>query len=302
MRMIRKRRLPPLQSLRVLEALYQTGSVTRAADYLNVTHSAVSHQIRQLEEWSGRTMVRRVGRQSRLTEEGESLARVAREGFDAIRHEIDRLPLRSKKPVSIAALPIVAAEWLVPRIPDLLHGNQELSVHLSYALSDRPQQPEPDIVVSFAQRGVLDSEAFPLISGEAAPVCAPDLLDQAGNDPEKVLRHGPHLFDEDLRMWRDWKEAADLHFNPDSTPQIYLEGSSLLKASALAGLGVAICRLAFVEKELASGRLVQLSTVTMDQDWIYFVRSNPLRRTDVKVAEVLAWLRTQAPSHVCLQE
>ncbi|MEP3276079.1 MAG: LysR family transcriptional regulator [Stappiaceae bacterium] len=295
--MSRKRRLPPLQSLRVLEALYQTGSVTKAADYLNVTHSAVSHQIRQLEDWTGRSMVRRVGRQSRLTEEGESLARVAREGFDAIRHEIDRLPLRSKKPVSIAALPIVAAEWLVPLIPELLHNNNELSIHLSYALSDRPQQPEPDIVISFAQKGALDSDSFVLFSGEAAPVCTPTFLTNTDRDREGALRLGPHLYDEDLRMWRDWKEAAGPDFNPDSTPQIYLEGSSLLKASALAGLGVAICRLAFVQSEISSGELVQLSDVTTDRDWVYFVRSNPLRRTDTKVAEVLDWLRTK--SRVC---
>lgn len=292
--MANTRRLPPLHSLRVLEALYLTGSVTRAANHLNVTHSAVSQQIRQIEAWSGRTMVRRVGRQSRLTEEGESLARVAREAFDAIRHEVDRLPLRTRRPVSIAALPIVAAEWLMPRLPDLLQSDTDVSVHLSYALSDRPLQSEPDIAILFGLRESLGPDDLPLMSGDAAPVCAPAFFERYGQDPMQTLQFGPHLHDEDLRMWPDWMDAADLRPNAEAPqPQIYLEGSSLMKSAALAGHGIALCRLALLQEDLRAGRLVQLSTVTTDRDWVYFARSNATRRTDTSVASVLAWLAAE---------
>ncbi len=299
--MAHTRRLPPLHSLRILEALYLTGSVTRAANHLNVTHSAVSQQIRQIEQWSGRTMVRRVGRQSRLTEEGESLARVAREAFDAIRHEVDRLPLRSRRPVSIAALPIVAAEWLMSMLPDLLEKDADVSVHLSYALSDRPLQPEPDIAILFGLRDTLGPDDLPLLAGDAAPVCAPALLDRYEGDPARALMRGPYLHDEDLRMWPDWMEAAELRPNADAPqPQIYLEGSSLMKSAALAGHGIALCRLALMRDDLAHGRLVQLSGVTTDGDWIYFARSNAARRTDTSVASVLSWLEARAAEEVML--
>ena len=289
------RRLPPLHALRALEALHLTGSVTRAAEYLNVTHSAVSHQIRQLEEWSGRAMVRRVGRQSRLTEQGESLARVARESFDAIRHEVDRLPLRSRRPVSIAALPIVAAEWLMPRLPDLLESHPEVSMHLSYALSDRPRQPEPDIAILFGLADGLGPEDLPLLAGDAAPVCAPALFEKYDQDPEKTLQLGAHLHDEDLRMWPDWQHAAGLRPNAEAPqPQIYLEGSSLLRSAAIVGHGIALCRLALLEEDLSANRLVQLSEITTDREWVYYARSTAARRTDASVAAVLSWLETRA--------
>lgn len=299
--MAHARRLPPLHSLRVLEALYLTGSVTRAANHLNVTHSAVSQQIRQIEEWSGRTMVRRVGRQSRLTEEGESLARVAREAFDAIRHEVDRLPLRTRRPVSIAALPIVAAEWLMPMLPDLLVDNADVSVHLSYALSDRPLQSEPDIAILFGLRESLGPDDLPLLAGDAAPVCAPAFFRNFDCDPIRALQFGPFLHDEDLRMWPDWMDAAELRPNSEAQqPQIYLEGSSLMKSAALAGHGIALCRLALLRDDFRNDRLVQLSTVTTDRDWVYYARSNAARRTDASVASVLSWLEAKAVVEVSL--
>jgi len=293
--MTKTRRLPPLHALRALEALYLTGSVTRAADYLNVTHSAVSHHIGQIEKWSGRVMVQRVGRQSRLTEEGESLARVAREAFDAIRHEVDRLPLRTQRPVTIAALPIVASEWLMPQLPGMLRKNPEISVHVSYALSDRPLQPEADIIIAFGRRETLGPEDFALLPGEAAPVCSPDFLKKCGNDPERALLDGPHLHDEDMRIWSDWMDAAALNPAGGMThAQIYVEGSSLLRIAALEGHGVAICRLALVQKDIERNRLVQLSPITSDHDWVYFVRSNALRRADASVGAVLSWFAAGA--------
>ncbi len=291
-----RRRLPPLRALRALEALHLTGSVSHAADRLAITHSAVSHQIRLLETWLGRALAHRVGRHTRLTEEGESLARVTAEAFDTIRHEIDRLPLRSRRPITVAALPIIATEWLLPRLPALTAAlGGPASLHLSYAHSDRPLRPEPDMTILFARHDALAPEDVPLLPGDAVPVCTPAFLARFAGNAESALAAGPFLHDEDLRLWRDWFDASGcataLSADP---PQLFVEGSSLLRAAALEGLGIALCRRALITRDVAEARLVVLSAVATDTDWSYVLRVSAARRGDRHVDAVAEWLAAVA--------
>ncbi|MEM9427887.1 MAG: LysR family transcriptional regulator [Pseudomonadota bacterium] len=283
------RRLPPLTALRVLEAIHETGSVVAAARRLSVSHSAVSHQVKQLEAWVGRPLFVRRGRSLALTAAGESLAGVVNEAFDSIRHELDRLPVRDARTVTVSALPAVATRLLLPAVPDFAARHPDIALHLALAHADRPVTPAPDIEIGFKPREALLEGEVELLPGNAAPVAAPALLARTGS-AARLLAEGPFLADEDLRMWRLWADANP-HSATQTTPPLVLEGAFLLQEAALAGLGVAFCRTAFMEGDLAEGRLIRLSDREIDADWCYLLRTAHGRRADPDVALVVAWLR-----------
>ena len=293
-------RLPPLQSLRALEALHLGKSVMGAAELLNVTHSAVSHQIRVLEGWSGQALVRRDGRRTALTAAGESLAQIVHQSFDAIRHEMDRLPLRSHRPVTVAALPIIAADWLVPRVPALLEEHPGIVLHIAYAIADQPASPEADLTILFSEAGGVPPGAQPLLSGEAVAVCSPDCLARHPIASDDDLRQASLLHDEDQRMWSQWFAAAGVEFpGAGGSHRLFLEGSSLFCAAALAGHGVALCRRALIGKHLEAGRLVQVSPTTIDADRCYYLSPPRTESGDPSVETVAAWLLAQAAAGRC---
>jgi len=287
------RRLPSLNALRALEAVRETGSVSAAARRLSVSHSAVSHQMKQLEEWIGRPITVRRGRSVAFTEAGESLARVVHDSFDAIRHEIDLLPLRFARAVSISALPVIAEEVLLPNLAQFRSAHPQISLHVSLAQTDRPKTPAPDVEILFRKRDRLLPDEVVLFPGDAVPVCTPDLLRAAGGDPVTAVRNGPLVADEDSRMWTRWLAEAGEGWTPENAARtIYLEGSFLLQKAAMHGIGVAICRRATITRAVQASGLICLSDLAIDQDWAYTMRVATGREVEPEVQIVTAWLRS----------
>ncbi|QBX99339.1 LysR family transcriptional regulator [Rhodophyticola sp. CCM32] len=289
--MARTRRLPPLNGLRVLEAIRETGSVTAAAKRLTVSHSAVSHHVKQLEAWVGRPLFARRGRTIALTEAGESLAGVVHSSFDAIRHELDRLPIRFERSVSLSVLPIIAETVVLPQMHHFTTLHPGISLHISLAQTDRPKTPAPDIELLFSEHSRMLPEETVMLPGTAVPVAAPALLDRAGGDPVHLLEQGPFIADEDFRMWQRWRDLAADQITPsDYAPQLILEGSFLLQKAALNGLGAAICRTATIQADLDRGALVRLSEIRIDENWSYTLRLAPQRANEPAVWAVRDWL------------
>jgi DNA-binding transcriptional LysR family regulator len=287
------RRLPPLTALRTLEALHLTGSVTGAAQWLRVSHSAVSHQIKLLEEWSDTPLFLRHGRITTLSDAGQSLATIAHGAFDAIRHEIDRLPLRRYRPVSVAALPIIATQLVLPHMTAFLSTTPGLRVHLSLALTDRPTNPAPDLEIKFVRRAALMASDMALLPGDAVVACAPQVLARFGGDWALLLREAPLIHDEDLRMWPAWHEmTGQVRAEGAGDAQMILEGSGLIHAAVLGGLGVGFVRRALVGHDITAGRLCVRDDRVIDADWVYVLRADPRRVDDPDVARVIDWLRT----------
>jgi LysR family glycine cleavage system transcriptional activator len=287
------RRLPPLKALRVLEAIHLTGSVTRAAQQLRVSHSAVSHQVRVLENWSATALFTRNGRTTVLTQAGRSLAMTANRAFDEVRHEIDRLPLRQVNPVTIATLPLIATEIIMPHLPSFTKKEPHIRLHVSLALSDRPTMAIPDLQIMFIRRAAVLASDVLLLAGDAIPACSPSFLAHSERAPEDVIAAGPHIHDEDLRMWPAWVER----YRPDikdalanETTKILLEGSLLIHVAVSQGLGVGFVRRALVEDKIASGQLLVCSNAAIDSDWVYVLRVAAERAEDAQVQVVVSWL------------
>ncbi|MET0401252.1 MAG: transcriptional regulator GcvA [Cystobacter sp.] len=254
------RRLPPLSALLAFEAAARHGSFKRAAQELAVTPTAISHQIRSLEEQTGLTLFERQVRKVVLTEAGARLYPVLREGFDSFEAAFAEV-LRSKQRerVSISATNAFTAKWLVPRVAGFhrLHPEIDLQLHASDVVIDLAEQ-KIDIAIRYGRGPYPGMTVEPMFSDQFAPVVSPALGVRTPADLQKV----PRIHFEWKRAhpanptWDVWFEQAHLP-RTSTLGQLRFSDESHAIHAAVAGQGIALVSLVLVETELASGQLVQ---------------------------------------------
>jgi LysR family transcriptional regulator, glycine cleavage system transcriptional activator len=266
-------RLPSLNALRCVEAAARSGSFSRAAEELNVTQSAVSHQVRQLEQWFGLQLFDRQGRQTVPTAKGEELARSLAEAFDIMAAACRRLAQSESGPaLTIAALPSIATIWLIPRLSQFFRDHPEISVKVVYAFTNqRIDFNECDIAILWGPGEWEGCRSTKLLPGDTVAVCNPNYLDKEGPfaTPEAIIGK-PLLHDTNRVDWQNWMRHAGLkHAGPSPGP--IFEDFNLLRAAALAGQGLALCPRSLIADDLASGRLVQLFDTAIKHDYAYCI-------------------------------
>jgi len=278
-------RLPSLNALRCFEAAARSGSFSRAAEELNVTQSAVSHQVRQLEQWFGLTLFDRLGRQTIPTPKGQELARSLAEAFDIMAAACRRLQQSESGPaLTIAALPSFATIWLIPRLSQFFREHPEISVKVVYAFADQKIDfDEVDIAVLWGPGEWEGCRSTRLLPGSTVPICNPIYLEKEGPfDVPQAILGKPLLHDTDRLDWQNWMRHAGLkHAGPSPGP--LFQDFNLLRAAALAGQGIALCPRSLIADDLASGRLVQLFDIDIKHDYAYSIieaGSGSGRRTD----------------------
>src|SRR5690349_8962190 len=144
-------RVPPMQALRAFEAVARTGSLTKAAEALSVTHGAISHQIKALEDLVGVPLIERAGRGIRVTGDGERLATRIRASLadiaDALREARER---NDPRQLRVSVTPSFAARWLLPRLGRFLarHRDIDLDVRSNIALVDF-QRDDIDVAIRY---------------------------------------------------------------------------------------------------------------------------------------------------------
>lgn len=270
----------PLNALRMFEAVVRTGSFKAAAELLFVTQSAVSHQVRHLEEWLGAPLFDRVGGRPRLLPAGQELARAVSLSLAEMEAACDRARAGLRAgPLVIAAIPSVAVCWLIPRLAGFRAAHPEVELRVVYAMHGRDVDYR-DVHLAFVfARGVPEGagmgagvQSEPFLSGASVPVCSPALLQGARPKlPSEYLSLGL-LHDTDTGGWGEWFRRAGVPLPMTAevrTGAAVFEDFNLLRAAALAGQGVALCPLAMIRPDLEAGRLVQLSEVSVMEDWGY---------------------------------
>lgn len=273
----------PLNSLRAFEAVVRTGSFKAAAELLFVTQSAVSHQVRHLEEWLGAPLFDRAAGRPRVLPAGQDLARavgLALTGMEAACTRA-RAGLRAG-PLVIAAIPSVAVCWLIPRLAGFRAAHPEVELRVVYAMHGRDVDFR-DVHLAFVfARGRPEgrgARAEPFLPGASVPVCSPALLQGARPRlPSEYLSLGL-LHDTDTGGWAEWFRRAGVPLPVTAEVRsgaAVFEDFNLLRAAALAGQGVALCPLAMIRPDLEAGRLVQLSEVSVMEDWGYHLITGAL--------------------------
>lgn len=176
-----QRRLPPLNSLRAFESAARLLSFTKAAEELAVTQSAVSHQVKALEDWAGIPLFRRDGRQVALTE-------AAAKFLPAISHALDQVALASRRLkavdpgqgwLTVAMMPSFAGKWLVPRLADFRAQHPQIDVWIAtFEAQAGALSPDVDLAIRYGKGDWPGLTSIKVLTEELFPVCAPKLAEE----------------------------------------------------------------------------------------------------------------------------
>ncbi len=256
---------PGLRSLRAFDAAARHLSFTRAADDMNVTPAAISHQIRELEDQIGAALFTRTSRTMRLTREGEILRVAAAESLETLTRSLQRIrKLKNQQQLKVSASPSVGAKWLVPRLERFMAAmpGAEVRLDVSSALMDFDRD-DVDIAIRFGKGNYPGLKVDLLFHDHVFPVCSPKLMAGAKplKTPRDLLKHQLIHLDWEAQglpwpNWRMWMLAAGVTDFDDSSG-LHFGQTSLAVQAAIDGLGVALGDSNLVADDLAAGRLVK---------------------------------------------
>lgn len=250
-----RRPLPPLTGLRSFEAFARTGSMTRAAAELNITHGAVSRQVRALEARLGASLVVGARHELQLTDAGGCLAAALTAAFDQIAAALPGG--ETERELVISCLGTLAMKWLIPRLPGFLDRRPDIRVRIveSHAPADFSQGGVQAAIRIMSERPPEGVRAIPFMAHHHGPVLSPERWRACGGDREAALRL-PRLHAETFRpAWTEWAKRAGVAL-PASPDDREFEHNSYMLEAAAAGLGIAIAPWAFAAPDVEAGRLV----------------------------------------------
>lgn len=287
-------RLPSLRAIQAFDAVARHSSFSRAADALAVTHGAVSRQIRGLEEQLGSTLFHRTARGAALTEDGKVLFRASREAFTALETGIAALEQRkADQTVTLSLTTSLAMKWLLPRLPDFRARHPEIAILLD--TNDAPVDFTEKTVDAALRYGKGDWSGLHiglLAREELVPVAAPGLI---GDRPLPIepsdLTRLPLIHDDYNPGWERWLERAGAALGGKTLPGDRYGDTGLLIAAALDGQAVALVRRLLAADDLAAGRLVQISDLTLPLERAVYFVCRAGDETRPAVAALQDWLR-----------
>jgi LysR family glycine cleavage system transcriptional activator len=295
------RRLPPLNALRAFEAAARHLSFTKAADELNVTQAAISHQVKGLEEVLGVTLFRRFNRRLMLTDAGQVYLPALSEAFDRIEVATRRMRLEDETgPLKVTVANSFAAKWLLPRMPTFRERHPEVDVMI--AASDSVvdlTRDDFDMGVRFGLGSYPGLKVDLLFDDEVFPVCSPKLLE--GPHPLRTaadLKHHTLLHDEinsriELPAWPEWFAAVGIE-RPNIERGPRYSHSSLVIQAAIDAQGVGLMRSSLVALDLEAGRLVRPFGPSLKSNYACYVVSLESTADRPKVKAFREWLFEQA--------
>ena len=277
--------LPPLGALRAFEAAARRASFKAAADELFVTPTAISHQIRQLEEHLGVAVLLRSPRAVSLTAEGKLLFDAVASGLADIRRAVAQLRLGTAPAIlTLSATTAFLSHWLVPRLPQILKLLPDLD--LRFHACDAPVELKPgaiDIAIRYGKGPFPGTDATVLKADAFAPVCNPRLKIRRLADLRQadLIHIDGRTRPRPVPNWKRWCDAAGAT-GVDTGAGLRFTDGMLAVQAAMAGQGVVIVSLVLVADALASRLLVQPFDVTLPGDMYHFVSAPDLgERNDV---------------------
>lgn len=289
------KKLPPLHALAAFEAVARLHSFARAADELCVTHGAVSHRIKALEQHFGVRFFARRGGGVTLTTKGTYFLSAVLDALSTLQQASNRLA-DARCVVTISAGPSTAHNWLVSRLGGFYREHPDIDLEVT-ATKLAPgkrhaslETGEADVIIRYGRKEDWSGfQSAKLMDVELYPVCSPAYLEKMGRmDTPQALRKAlllrlPH------EPWKPWFEAAGLPWDEPATGPLFSDASLILDAVAN-DQGVALARNVLVDADVASGRLVKLWDVTVPSPRAYFAVWSAPSATRLEVSAFLQWL------------
>ena len=286
----------PLQPLQGFLTAARLRNLSRAAESLHLTVSALSHQIRALEERLGQRLFDRGPRGITLTADGERLHDAVAVHFDAIEHAL-RPSTKRDDVLTLSLLPTLASSWLVPRLPLFLAKHPQLEINLQSSAErvDFARDTTIDAALRFGPGQWPGITAVHLFDDWLTPVASPALIAaHGGRNKSHDLSRYPLLGDSGA-SWTKWFE----HYG-GSAPARYaavFSDTDTLHRAAVAGMGVALGRMTLARPLIEAGLLRTLSPQRLKSDYAHYLVYPPRSDAHTGLAAFRDWLLIQARSY-----
>ncbi|MDN7178691.1 LysR substrate-binding domain-containing protein [Caballeronia sp. SEWSISQ10-4 2] len=290
--------IPPLTALRCFEAASRLGGVTLAARELHVTHSAVSQQIRILEDTLGIALFVREARGLRLTEEGRLYALEIR---SALRDIANATLLARARPqeseLVIATLPSFALYWLLPRLVNFRERHPYYRVRLQTSLEIQDvRHGLADVSIRMGQGHWPELAQKALFSDELLVVASPHF--NGGKLPRSAeeIVSCPLIRSSDA-PWTDWCQAANVR-EPVNAEGLSANDSNIVLGAVLLGQGIALERRTLVADAIARGELVQITDIHVPYPYPYWLVWQQREVLSVKQTHFMEWIGTEVKRYL----
>jgi len=294
--------LPSLQTLRAFEAAGRHMSYSKAADELGLTHGAVSHRIRELEQRLGVRLFLRVGNTMQPTREGQQLLAQVRQGLSLLEQAFapPAPHAGARRPIVISAVSSLGSTWLFARLSEYraLEPDLDVELRVSDRLSDFRKE-RIDLGVRLGLGGWDGMHAIKLFDEALTPVCTPAYCDQhAIKAPADLAR--VTLLRNPWTPWARWFRAVGLDW-PEPSQGPAFDDSGVMLRAALAGQGVALGRHWLALDEVRAGRLMVPFAHSLRDDFSYWLVSPAARTLAPGARRLRDWLaeRAAAEEHPC---
>ena len=294
-----RRDLPPLRALTAFEAAARMGSFRLAAGELGITRSAISHQVKSLEQRLGVQLFRRDARRAELTQAGHMYFPPVREAFDLIEAQTRALkPSATDNELTVQVYVTVALKWLIPRLHDFERRFPDMKVRLSTSYFDWDfDEKNVDVGVILARNRSPEHYYRTLFTSLLTPICSPELLSgpNALKTPEDLKKHKllyVYTAEED---WHLWLEAAGIQ-GIKLSDRLALDSYILAQEAAIEGRGIAMTIGPFATEEIKMGRLVQPFPLKVPHRHNWLFACNAEHRMKPKIKRFEDWLVKQIAS------
>ena len=282
------RALPPLTALRAFEAAARHRCAKRAAEELSVTPTAISHQLRALEDWLGTPLFVRRPRQLELTAAGRDLLGEVGGAFDALASAVARVRLvPARRAITLSTTPAVAARWLLPHVGGLSAEHPRLDLH--FHVTHEP------VALDGQGADMAGLAAHKLFDNVFVPACSPSLRLRRPRDltGQTLLHFRPGGARSAALGWPEWQKLAgvpglDAHAGPVFSDETHTV------AAALAGQGVALMGRELIGDELRRGTLVSPFGPTLAGQPFHLVYPDA-RRGEPEIQAVRDWVMGLVP-------
>lgn len=282
--------LPPLNALRAFEASARLMSFTLAAKELFVTHSAISKQVKILEDFVGMPLFIRQHRSLKLTDEGERYFVHAQGALQTINNATSDLisqPLRTQT-LAINVLPSLTISWLIPRLEEFKSRYPHLYVDLSIGDFEVDfNKVNYDIAIRSSTSVPKAANVLTLMDEDLCLVCSPELtaklkcLDDINQ--MTLLQHTTRP-----GLWQLWADSLDVNLTTEK--KFGVEHFYMLSQAAVSGMGVALIPRFFIEDELKTGKLVIPFEADFTSPYRYYLLTPKSSNLPLKVQSFIDWL------------
>ncbi|WP_265518268.1 LysR substrate-binding domain-containing protein [Nitratireductor luteus] len=293
------RRLPPLKALQAFEATARHESVTRAADELNVSHSAVSQQIKALEQYFNQKLFRKKGNGLELMPKARNYLQDIKQSLDLIAVASENLSSSGAlKRVRVNATPTLATQWLIPRVADFQRAYPTIEVRIETSTTDelRNEAENNDLIIRrypMKQSGMVCTR---LLEDETIAVVSPRILeDRHVAEASELLNYDLLHIRSRISAWPTWFRKAGIESSQTLKGQVF-DHIFLSIAAAKNGAGICLTPRAFVEQELEEGRLVNLCPDVVVIGSGFFALYDKQNRSIRNIEGLLDWLMRRVPN------